>query len=436
MASKQAYKTKIDIAFSGSTYIQMNADKLKYIVIEHMYVDRVMPVIYMSISVESDLYDKIYQEKNSAKIYLRVQRVDAYSNTSLYKDYINDQFTYILPSSSAEYSKRLNEANQNVDSSFRTLTIGLMSMEIMNALRKTFGGFLKNIDQYSLVYKAIEDTKIVLKTPSYNIKYNNIYVPPMSSRNEMLKFIFSIDPFYDTEFMYFIDFNTSYLLDMTGEAVDANDGQYTDIIIDVRSFTDSNAYNEGMEVRNGSYYFYINPASSKPYYDSGTENIANQIVAGDFDDGTTVVDLNINKNSQVTTKQIFERLEQSQSIVYKNAIESSQLCFEMYKENIDSRYITPNKTYNITNYEGYDEYSGRYVLLYKKEIIHGASSDFTSVTTFGLKRVGNIQTIGYETISNSQNKLANSKTTAKTSSYSTKKTRTSATRKSSTTSSK
>jgi hypothetical protein len=432
MASKQAYKTKITIAFSGSEYIKMSSDKIKYIVIEQMYEAKRMPVIYISISVEADLYNTILEEKDSAKIYLRIQKYDAYSKTSLYKDYIKGMFTYTLPSATPEYSKNLSDANDNIDSAYRTLTIGLMSMTIMNTIRKSFSGFLKNIDLHSLVYKAIKDTKIVLKTPKYNTKFDTVYLPNLTSRYQFLTYIFSLEPFYDTDFLYFIDFDKSYLLDRTGEAVSANDGQYNDIIIDIRSVTDSKAYSEGMEQKNGSYYIYINPANAHVSMDVGTEKIANQLVAGD-EDGTTTIDLNINSNTDSTTKQTFKRLDKESAIVYKNTVESAQVCIELVKENIDSRYITPNKTFNITNYEGYEEYSGKYVLIYKKEVIQGASSDYASITTFGIRKVGNIQTIGYVSANNIKK---NTSSTAKTSSYSTKTTKTTATKGASTTSSK
>lgn len=417
MAAKQAYKTKVQIAFVGSNYIEMESDKLEYIVIEHMYEERVMPVIYLSISVEVELYTTILQEKDSAKIFLRIQKFNAYSGTSLSKDYIKGQFTYFLPSATPEYSKDLADANSNIDSAYRTLTIGLMDMTIMNTLRKTFGGIVKQVDQHSLVYKAVEDTKIVLKAPEYNLQYENLYIPPMSSRKQMLDFIFSKDPFYDTEYLYFIDFNTSYLLDRSGVAVSANDGQLNDIIIDIKAVTMEEAYNEGMEERNGSYYFFVNPANTNVAMDVSSEKVSNQLVAGD-ESGTVKMDLNINRNTDSSTKQSFRRMGESSAIVYKNATESAQVCIELVKENIDSRYITPNKTFNISNYEGYTEYNGKYILLYKKEVIQGAANDFASIVTLGIKKLGNVQKIGLVSAISSQGRSATSSTTSKKSTYS------------------
>ena len=414
MSTRQAYKTEVEVAFNGSEYFDIDPSKVIYIVIEHMYEDRVMPVIYICISMDTDLYSTILDEKDSAKIFLRIQKYNAYSNTSLSKDYIKGEFSYFLSSTMPEYSKDLSDYNTNVDSNYKTIVIGLLDMAIMNTLRKTFGGdgTKKGIDQHTLVYEAVEDTKIVMKTPDYNLVYDNLYIPPITSRKAMLEFIFDTDPFYDTEFMYFIDFDVSYLLDRTGEAVSAGDGQLDDVIIDVQAVTMEEAYNEGMEERNGSYYININPANTNVSMDVGTDKIHNQLVAASAD-GAETMDLDINRNVDSDTKQTFRRLSESSAIVYKNAIETSQVCIELVKENIDPRYITPNKCFSINNYEGYDEYNGKYLLLYKKEVIQGATSDFASMLTIGVKKLGNIQKIGKATSKASQISTKARSTTAR-----------------------
>lgn len=418
MARKQAYKTKVQLAFVGSQYVEIEPSKIIYVIIEHMYEERVMPVIYISISINAELYTMLIDEKKTAKMFLRIQKYDVYSSTSLSKDYIKNQFTYFLSSATPEYSKDLSDKNSNVDSNYKTIVIGLLDMNIMNELRITFGGQgpLKNIDQHTLIYKAIEDTKIVLKDPVYNIMYESLYVPPLNSRKAMLEYIFDQDPFYDTEFMYFMDFNTSYLLDRSGEAVSANDGQLDDIIIDVKSVTMEEAYNEGMEIRNGSYYFFINPANTNVSMDMGSEKVANQLIAGD-EDATTIVDVEMNMVMDSTTKQTFRRMEENTAVVYKNAIQAAQVCMEMVKENIDARYITPNKSIFINNYEGYSEYNGRYNLLYKKEVIQGVNDEFVSIVTIGVKKIGNIQKIGLAGLNVPGTSSKMTSTTAKSSSY-------------------
>lgn len=436
MAVRQAYKKKIEIAFiSGDEVVDINSSKIVYLIIEHVYDGRVMPVIYMRITLENDLYARVLAEKDSAKFYLRIQHYDAYSDTSLYKDEINQQFTYILSSTTPEYNENLADANANVDSAYKTITMGLLDMSIMNTLRKSFGGIVKNVDQNSLLYQAVEDTKIVIKTPKYNEYYDSLIIPSIASRKDMIQYLFNKNPFYDTDPLYFIDFNISYLLDKSGEAVSAEDGTLDNIVVDIRSVTEDEAYFEGMEIRDDNYYLYINPANTSVSIDTGTEKVANQLVAG-YIGGSNTLDLNINTNQESTTHQTFVRFDNiANAVVYKNVMEAAQVYIEIGKENIDPTILTPNKAITVKNYEGYSDYDGKYALMYKKEIIQGSATGFTSLTTFGIKKLNNIQVIGSANAGASESNSKTTWSTAETDTYSSRVVTTSATRRTTTSSS-
>ncbi len=415
MASKQAYKNKVELSFIGSTRVNIESSKIVYILIEHIYDTNVMPIIYLSVSVNLELKNMIINEKDSARIYLNIQKYDIYSDTALPKNYICDNFRYRLASTTPEYTKDLADFNSNVDSNYTTITIGLIDINISNTLRRTFGGGnpVKKINQHDLVYKAIEDTRIVLKPPTYNNEYDNLYIPPITTRKNMLQFIFELDPFYDTNFLYFVDFDHSYLLDRTGEAISAGDGQLDDVYIDIRSVIAAEAYNEGMDIRNGAYYFFVNPANTRVSMNIGNDKVSNQLITTFTGTDSKMMDLNINNGEGESVKQVFKRLKESSAIVYKNTMESANVCIEFIKDNIDARYITPNKAYMVRNYEGYDDYNGRYTLMYKKEVIHGASQNFASVVTVGIKKVSNIRHIGSASSSSSQGLTASTRTSAR-----------------------
>ena len=434
MAAKQAYMKRITLAYvNGDEYTEINSNKVKYIMIEHSYEDKVMPIIYLGLAIENEMYKKITENKNTAKMYLRVQRYDAYSNTAVYRDDINDQFTYFLSSNTPSYTTDLNE-NDSADTDYRNIIIGMMDTRIMNTMRKTFSGIRHNTDLHTLIYTAVEDTKIVMRTPEFNKQYDTIVIPPLSSRKDMLDYIFNKDPFYSTKFLYFMDSDKSYLLDRSGDPVGCGDDNYNKVLIDIRSVSAEESYNEGVEIIKNSYYFYVNPANTNIMIDSATEKVANQVVAVD-EDGTNIVDLDINTTTSTTTKQTFKRMELEDAIVYKNSVEESQVVIEIVKENIDSSIITPNKTYNVSNFEGYTDYNGRYLLLYKKEVITGSNDEFKSVTTFGIKKLSNIQRISTEhsTTTASNSKVTTS--TAKGTTYSSRTTQVTSSKKTTTTSS-
>lgn len=390
-SKRKAFMANVQISFiNGSDKIDIESDRIHNIVISHDYETKSMPIIVLSLSVSSEVYSAMVNNTSTAKIYLRVQYKDAYSDTTVSEDYINNQFSYFLSSTSPNYTKTLDESNTNADSNYKNIHIGLMDMDSMNDLRTSFNGVFKNVDQNTLIYMAVENTNIIMQRPTYNHKYDTVIVPPIVSRSRFLRFIFDLDPFYDTDYLYFIDFDTSYLLSRNGEAVHANDGSLDDVIVDVRDVTSEEAYYEGMEIRDNAYYLYVNPVNSNVAINQGSEKVANRLVSFD-EDGTEIVELNINRSNDSDPKITFVRTDDP--ILYKNTIESSSLVLEIVKENIDGRIITPNKCYNVRNYDEYRNYNGKYLLMYKHEVINGKAGEFLVTVSFGLRKLGEVLTV-------------------------------------------
>lgn len=391
--ARSAYKSSIEISYVNSNEeIQIDPQFVKYLLIENNYESSYMPVIYLSMSVENNVYTKILENEKVAKIFLRIKRYNVYSDTAIYKKYIEGQFSYILPTADPNYSQELIDDTQ-ADTSYRQITLALMSMEILNLAKSSFNGIYGEVDQNTLILKALEGLKeVVVKTPIYNPTYETIDIPSIASKKKLLSYIFDKCPFYDTNFRFFIDFTRAYLLDMTGEPVQSNDGQLNTIVIDIKDVLSEEAYYEGMETKDGSYYIYVNPADTHITVNKGTEKVANQLVVVGDDGDVNFVDLDINNSIDSTLKQSFQRGENP--ILYKNMLESNTIVIELVKENIDSLVLTPNKEYILKNYDDYAEYNGRYTLIYKKEVIKNVNGDFGISISLGLRKVGNIASIG------------------------------------------
>lgn len=407
-SEQKAFMADIEVAFiKNDEKVDIEKNRISRVAVMRDYEARTIPVIVVSINVEQEMYADMVNARKTGKIYLKVSLSDANSDTSISEDFINDQFNYFLPSTNPNYTKTLDEANTNADSNYQLVHLGLMNMDLIDQMRCSFNGVFKNIDQNTLLYKAVEGTKIVMQEPTYNNLYETLIVPPIISRPRMIEFIFDLDPFYDTDYLYFIDFDRSYLLARDGTTIDSGDGSLEDIIIDIEDVTTQEAYNEGMEIKEGAYYFYINPANSNVAMDQGSEKIANVLIAMN-EDGSEQIELDINRVEGADDKFIYQRT--SNPILYKNAIESSFLTIELAKENIDSRFITPNKIINIKNYEEFQEYNGKYLLMYKHDIFAGKAGEFTVTTSIGLKKLGTIENIGDAGLSGATKKSMTSST--------------------------
>lgn len=389
---RSAYKSKIDVSFVlDNQETKLNSNFIKYIMIENLYESRYMPVIYLSMALPTDIYTSILENEKKGKIYLSIQRYNVYSKSSIYKKYIEGQFTYILSSTDPNYTQDISE-NSTSDNSYKIITIALISMEIMNLAKSSFNGIFGEIDSNTLLLKALEGLNAVVKQPLYNPYFDTLLVPALNSKSKLINFIFDKCPFYDTNYMFFIDFNRAYLLDLTGEYCDANDGQEKSVYIDVRKVTEKEAFYEGMEVKNGAYYIYMNPADTIVSENKSADKVSNQMVSVHDDGSVDFVDLEINNNKDSAVKQVFRRGDDVK--LYKNILESNTVIIEIAKENIDSSVLTPNKEYIVNNYDIYSSYNGKYTLLYKKEVIVNIDGEFGISVCLGLRKVGNIISLG------------------------------------------
>ena len=393
MASNLVYKCNINMSFIFESEYPINSQFIKYIIIENMYESKYMPIIYVSMSVSNELYTLILENEKEAKMYLSLERYNNSSNTSLSKRSFNGQFTYIVSNPNPNYSQEVYDS-ANVDTQFRKITIGLMSMDIMNKVKKSFNGIFGEIDMNTLILKALEGIDTIVKMPTYNPEFETIVVPALNSKTKLLEFLCSKCPFYDTNYKFFVDFNQGYLLDMSGDAIEGNDGDLNTVYIDINELTTYDAYSEGMSERDGTYFMNVNPANTNISINKGTDKIANQIVSVSDEGEVTYVDLEINNNPDSELKQNFTRGGESDIILYKNDIESNTIVIEVTKENVDSTKFTPNKEYIIHNYDDYADYNGKYTLLYKKELIKNNNGNFIISTVLGLRKVGNITVIG------------------------------------------
>ena len=186
--AREAYKAKLQISFILNNQTTEIGEKLvKYIMIENLYESRFMPVIYVSLSLGNELYTKIVENEKAGKIYLCIQKYNAYSGSALYKDYIKGQFTYILSTSNPNYSEELVGEDDQADAAYRTVTIALMSMELLNLSKTSFNGVYGNIDENTIIMKAMEGMPAVIKKPKYNPTFDTIMIPAMNSKKKLLK---------------------------------------------------------------------------------------------------------------------------------------------------------------------------------------------------------------------------------------------------------
>lgn len=385
--NRSAYKYNVNASLIiGNESMDFNPNYIKYILIESQYEETYMPVIYMSLSANITMYNALITNEKNGKIFLNITRYNEYSQNKLYKKYIYDQFSYIVSGNNPNYIEDLSSSN-NIDDTYSLITIALINMDIMNKIRTPLNGIFSDIDQNTLILKTLEGLDCVVCPPRYNPHYDTIMIPPLVSKQKILYYLCDQCPFYDTNYMFFVDFNRAYLLDFSGNYCDANDGQKSTVVIDINSVLDDKSYFDGMEERDNEYYICANPAHTNIGLNKTTDKIVNQLVFIDDEGDIAKVDVNVNSADDSAVKQIFTRGEHAK--MYMNMMNSSCTEIEVVKESLDGSVITPNKEYLIKNSKE-PTADGKYTLMYKKEIIKNNSGVFVESVALGLRKIGAI----------------------------------------------
>ena len=385
--SRSAYKFELEASLIlDDQTVQFNPNYIKYLVIDSNYETIYMPVIYLSLSVNKETYKLLLANENGGKIYLRINRYNEYSQNKLFKKYIEGQFTYLTSNDNPNYAEDLSSSNDE-DNMYMLINLALMDMGIVNKEKKSFNGIYKDIDQGTLILRAFQEVDSIICPLKYNPHYDTIMIPPLSSIHKYLYYLFDLCPFYDTNYMFFMDFDKTYLLDYSGNYCISADNQKENVQINIHSVLDDESYYEGMEEDEYGYTMEINPAYTTFTLNKTTDKISNQFVFVDDEGEIQKVDVNVNAAEDSVVKQIFVRKEHAK--LYMNAINSSAKELEVMKESLDSSIITPNKAFTINNYKDHN-YDGKYTLIYKREIIRNISGSFRNSVSLGLRKVGAI----------------------------------------------
>lgn len=386
-----AYNAIISLNYIyNNNVIVIAPERIKFIVIDSNYENEVMPKIYMNISINADMYESITTHYNSAKFKLKIQRKNSFSNTSLAEVIVNDTFSYIPSVTNSDYLKDIS-TNGSGEDNYRNIYIGLISDKITNSLRKTFNGIYNNIDQQTLIALATENMNILVQPFNYNKTYSSILIPPISSIGEFIKYIFDYDNFYNTNYIFFMDFNKSYLLAKDGLSIFNSDDPINDVYVDVAALNQASAFYDGMNIINNSYYLYINPVDSNVIVPNAIDKVVNRLVVVDNDKELETLDLYLNNNQDKLVKDNFIRADNGS--VYKNELEEQNVMVEVVKKYVDGYSFTPNKSYIINNLANYRKYNGKYILVKKKEYFRVmASGEFITSCYLGFKKIGTITT--------------------------------------------
>ena len=396
MAISVPYSYKVDAKFVlDGKEEPILSECITSIITNYDYDNNTIPIIYMGVRLETALYNKMVTNSERATITLNISKTKANSNYSIYTDYIKDTFTYIM-STNPDYNVSLEmqtDTKDKIGANFREGYLSLIQQNTTDNNKKIMNNIIKNSNMTSIIHKYTCHMKMVME-PLHNDKmFNFLIIKPIESISKLLKYLNEQSMFYRGGYRYFVDFDKTYLLSMEGNPVDAKDGLYSTVIINVSDpYKEEIAHQIGnvTDHANKAYIININANNTVTHIKKTEEKIFNKIIGIDSYGNTKELDLNIPRTEGSSDKIRLERVpydNMEYTDYLKYSIENSVIMFSVTKTEIDTSLITPNKEFIVRNYPIFSEYNGRYVLSYKKETFVNLNDHFINSVIFGLRKI-------------------------------------------------
>lgn len=392
-----AFKYKLEMSLLiGKKYYEIPRNSVKTILISSDYDKNNMPIIYMRIRMSSTLYNQMVLNNDRATISFRLFKFDDKSVSGVVESYIEDNFTYIMPTD-PNYNEAMEQYvsgsstayNDNADA-YMEGYIALTSLKLVGDNVKLINTIVKDTDIMSIVHKFTSHMNMCIEPFDNRDHIDQMIIPPITTISKLLAYLNDQYCFYKNGYRYFRSFNTTYLLSANGNAVKEGINSFNTIIISICDPLDEKGKSNAIDLdrTNHAYIIYVDAKKTSISVDKFANKQYNSIIGVDTEGNTVQEELRVPPTPDSTEKTIITRTD-SLDYIYniKRAVESVSVILTVSKTEIDSSLFTPNKEYQIKHYSSSREYDGKYILSYKKEVLVQQGEEYIGNILFGLRRI-------------------------------------------------
>lgn len=392
-----AFKYKLEMSLLiGKKYYEIPRNSVKTILISSDYDKNNMPIIYMRIRMSSTLYNQMVLNNDRATISFRLFKFDDKSVSGVVESYIEDNFTYIMPTD-PNYNEAMEQYvsgsstayNDNADT-YMEGYLALTSLKLVGDNVKLINTIVKDTDIMSIVHKFTSHMNMCIEPFDNRDHIDQMIIPPITTISKLLAYLNDQYCFYKNGYRYFRSFNTTYLLSANGNAVKEGINSFNTIIISICDPLDEKGKSNAIDLdrTNHAYIIYVDAKKTSISVDKFANKQYNSIIGVDTEGNTVQEELRVPPTPDSTEKTIITRTD-SLDYIYniKRAVESVSVILTVSKTEIDSSLFTPNKEYQIKHYSSSREYDGKYVLSYKKEVLVQQGEEYIGNILFGLRRI-------------------------------------------------
>lgn len=392
------YTPSLELMVDAKSY-NFPRNSVRSIIIDDNYDKNTMPIIYIKVRISSVLYNRLVLNADKGTISFRLFKYTRDNISSAREIYIEDNFTYIM-TSDPNYNEILDQyvANTSTTDTETSETymegfIALMSLKCIENNKIFVNDIIKNCNLISAIHKYTNHMTMCIEPLDYIDTIGQHIIPPITTVTDLLKWFDENFTLYKTGYRYFRDFDTTYLLSTKGNAVlSKTNNKFDTVVFSVRDPLDDIGKSNAMELDSGNhaYIIYVDASDTSIKIDRTKNKHYNSIIGVDSMGNTLEEALNIPESPTLSEKPILERtLSDNLDNIYatKNAIESSSIIISIKKSEVDSTIFSPNKEYQIRNYNKNRLFDGKYILSYKKEVILRQDDGYIGGVMLGFRKV-------------------------------------------------
>lgn len=393
------YRYKIEMTYLNikkGVNTEILNESVKSVIIDHNYDKNTMPIIYMTLALDKALIDDMILNNNDNLILLAIYKFDELTDTKQEIEIIRDKFIYFLPNdvnvlNDIEYNETTEE--QNLGNTYTDITLGLMSIKMINRNKKYLELNVTNNTMFDCVkYCTSHFDNLIIEPFIFNEKHKRIIMPAQGSVRKSLEFLNSYRVFYYTPFRYYQDFNYTYIISSSGRAIERNDETYSSVLVEIKDTTESDA-NEFGTIANKSaktYEVFVNYADTV-VYDNTILNLSRNQLKGVSSTGNNIKSLkNSISYSDEKIKQIRLNNDNDNMIYNLQSEENNKnvLVF-LTKYGLDTDTFTINKRISIHHINRYQQHNGEYLLYRKRECFMREDDTFILHSMLNLRKIEN-----------------------------------------------
>ena len=396
-------------------------ETVKYILISHDYKNKIMPVIYLKVNLTTSLYNKMVPQQGVGKIVLTLSRIrDSGSTSSIAKHVVNGEFDYYMTDDPNAYKTLDEVAEANGNIAYKTCTIGLIKSDIISKNQRSFEGVYKNTNTLSLIQSATSNMNIIIQPFTNNTDIETFTCPAVTSVGQFINYVNSKYSFYSGNYIYYIDFDKTYLRSNDGSYIDMKDNDFRYIAFDVEDLTQYQSLSSGMvedEAQN-AYIIYVNANDAQVNTDRATSDVNGIITSVDTSQGGEATDVSIIDTSAITNitgntnaAVIINSTDPNAANNAATIVSENANTLTITKADMNSKVFTPNKQYMLSYYHDNPSYCGLYYLVEKTEMYLLTGTNLKCQMTITLKKCADFISSIQAKVNARSSKIASAETT-------------------------